>query len=196
MCFLTRLCLLAALVVPLPAMAQNTLRVVPQADLRVLDPHMTAATVTRIYGAMIYDQLYAFDEDMIPHPQMVAAMTASADKTTYDFTLRDGLVFHNGQPVTAKDIVASIPRAAKQDPMMQLMVKRMSAIEALVRAVESGEVKVERLKQAQGRLDALARRFVHGPEDLLDTLGTAAHLALRSGLGAEFFAGKDPTERH
>ncbi len=131
MCFLTRLCLLAALVVPLPAMAQNTLRVVPQADLRVLDPHMTAATVTRIYGAMIYDQLYAFDEDMIPHPQMVAAMTASADKTTYDFTLRDGLVFHNGQPVTAKDIVASIPRAAKQDPMMQLMVKRMSAIEAL-----------------------------------------------------------------
>lgn len=113
------------------ARAETVLRVVPQADLRVLDPHVTAATVTRIYGAMIYDQLYAFDEDMRVHPQMVDTMQVSPDRLTYDFKLRDGLVFHNGQAVTSTDIVASIPRAAKQDPMMQLMMKRMARMEAV-----------------------------------------------------------------
>ena len=111
--------------------AETVLRVVPQADLRVLDPHITAATVTRIYGAMIYDQLFAFDENMVAHPQMVGDMKVSADGLTYDFALRDGLAFHNGQKVTAADIVASIPRAAKQDPMMQLMVKRLARMEVV-----------------------------------------------------------------
>jgi beta-N-acetylhexosaminidase len=68
------------------------------------------------------------------------------------------------------------------------------AIEALVRAVESGEVPRERLAEARARLDALSRRFVHGPEDLLGTLGTPAHEALRAGLSTETFVGGDPTE--
>ena len=92
---------------------------------------VSAATVTRIYGAMIYDQLFAFDENMIAHPQMVGDMKVSPDGLTYDFALRDGLAFHNGQKVTSADIVASIPRAAKQDPMMQLMVKRLAKMEAV-----------------------------------------------------------------
>ncbi|MBC7636662.1 MAG: hypothetical protein H7251_13770 [Acetobacteraceae bacterium] len=62
--------------------AETVLRVVPQADLRVLDPHITAATVTRIYGAMIYDQLFAFNENMIAQPQMVGEMKVSADGLT------------------------------------------------------------------------------------------------------------------
>lgn len=78
--------LLALLLMLTTAHAETVLRVVPQADLRVLDPHITAATVTRIYGAMIYDQLFAFDEAMRPHPQMVGAMQVSADKLTYDKT--------------------------------------------------------------------------------------------------------------
>jgi peptide/nickel transport system substrate-binding protein len=123
--------ILSLLLLTLPAQAETVLRVVPQADLRVLDPHITAATVTRIHGAMIYDQLFAFDEDMRPHPQMVGATDISPDGLTYTFTLRPGLAFHNGQPVTSADIVASIPRAAKQDPMMQLMAKRLARIEAV-----------------------------------------------------------------
>jgi beta-N-acetylhexosaminidase len=68
------------------------------------------------------------------------------------------------------------------------------AIEALVKAIESGEVKRDRLEEARGRMAALTRRFVHGPEDLLSTLGTPAHEALRRGLSVETFTGKDPTE--
>ena len=97
----------------------------------MLDPHVTAATVTRIYGLMVYDQLYAYDETMRPLPQMVGATTVSADKLTWDFTLRAGLVFHNGQPVTATDVIASLKRAGKQDSMLQLMLQRLARMDAI-----------------------------------------------------------------
>ncbi len=68
------------------------------------------------------------------------------------------------------------------------------AIGALVQAVEQGEVSRERLAEARARVAALSRRFVRGPEDLLGTLGTPAHEALRAGLSADTFVGRDPTE--
>ena len=113
------------------AQAESVLRVVPQADLRVLDPHVTAATITHIYARMVYDTPYSYDEAMRPKPQMVGAATLSPDGLTHSFTLRDGLRFTTGQPVTAADVVASIIRGAKQDPLLQLMLKRQTAFEAV-----------------------------------------------------------------
>jgi beta-N-acetylhexosaminidase len=69
------------------------------------------------------------------------------------------------------------------------------AIESLVKAVEKGQVKRERVNEALARVRALERRFVHGPEDLLATLGTAEHARLAAGLSVETFTGRDPTER-
>lgn len=69
------------------------------------------------------------------------------------------------------------------------------AIEAVVKAVESGELSHARLDTALARVDGLVRRFVRGPEDGLGRLGTAEHRALAAGLAAEAFAGADPTER-
>ena len=70
-----------------------------------------------------------------------------------------------------------------------------AAIEAAVKAVESGRIPRARLDEALGRVAALARRFVHGPEDLLGTLGSPAHRQLAQGLGVEALSGRDPTER-
>jgi beta-N-acetylhexosaminidase len=70
-----------------------------------------------------------------------------------------------------------------------------AAIEAAVRAVESGAVRRERLAEASGRVQAWMRRFVHGPEDLLATLGSEQHRRLAAGLDAGPLAGRDPTER-
>jgi len=44
-------------------------------------------------------------------------------------------------------------------------------------------------------VDGLVRRFVHGPEDLVSTLGTPEHARLAAGLNADSFTGRDPTER-
>lgn len=70
-----------------------------------------------------------------------------------------------------------------------------AAIAAAVRAVESGRVSPARLSEALARVAALTRRFVHGPEDLLPSLGSAEHLRLAAGLNAGQLLGRDPTER-
>ncbi len=76
-----------------------------------------------------------------------------------------------------------------------LAQRQRSAIDAVVAAVKSGRLSVERLEHSRARLAALERRFVHGPEDLLGTLGSAEHRALAEGLSAAEFVGVDPTER-
>jgi hypothetical protein len=51
--------MLAALALPMTAPAENALRVVPPAALKILDPYATTATITPMHGQMIYDQLFA-----------------------------------------------------------------------------------------------------------------------------------------
>src|SRR6266849_1124861 len=102
---------LFAFFVPAPGSTQpmqKTLRFIPQADLRSIDPIWTTAYVTRNFGYLVFDKLFALDKDFKPQPQMVDRWTASEDKLTYSFTLRDGLKWHDGTPVTAADCVASI----------------------------------------------------------------------------------------
>src|SRR5579885_1617629 len=72
------------------AHAQKTLKFIPQADLRSIDPIWTTAYITRNHGYMVYDTLFAMDKDLVPHPQMVDRYTLSPDKLTYTFILRDG----------------------------------------------------------------------------------------------------------
>ncbi len=105
----------------LAATSATTLRVIPQADLRVLDPIWTTASVTRNYGYMVYDTLLALDSHFKPQPQMVDHWTVSPDRLTYTFTLRDGLKFSDGQPVTSADCIASLERWSKRDPLGQTL---------------------------------------------------------------------------
>src|SRR5919202_2822846 len=88
--------------------SQQTIRFVPHADLKILDPIWTTAYITRNHGYMIFDTLFAVDADLKLRPQMVDKWTVSRDAMKYSFTLRDGLKFHDGQPVTAEDCVTSI----------------------------------------------------------------------------------------
>ncbi|MCC6718944.1 MAG: ABC transporter substrate-binding protein [Acetobacteraceae bacterium] len=92
------------------AQASRELRFIPHADPTSLDPVWTTADITRNHGNLVYDQLYGVDENFKPHPQMVAGATTSADGLTWELTLRDGLTFHDGAPVLAKDCVATIKR--------------------------------------------------------------------------------------
>jgi len=69
-----------------------------------------------------------------------------------------------------------------------------AAIEALVHAVESGRLPRARIEESTRRLDALAVRFGHPPEDRVGLLGGAEHLALAHGLQTQT-NGVDPTER-
>ena len=104
----------------------GTLRFVPHADLKILDPIWTTAYITRNHGYLIYDTLFSTDANLKIQPQMVDKWTASPNKMKWSFTLRDGLKFHDGQPVTAEDAVASIKRWGARDTVGRLLMASIS----------------------------------------------------------------------
>jgi len=128
-----------------PAHAQKTLRAVMHSDLKILDPIWTTAYIVRNHGYMIYDTLFATDAKGEIQPQMVGNYEVSADKLTYILTLRDGLSWHDGQPVSAEDCVASIKRWAAKDSTGQKLMSFVSEIQA-----KDQKTLVIRLKEPTG----------------------------------------------
>ena len=122
----------AAMVVGNGAEAQ-TLRVVKHSDVKIVDPIWTTAYIVRNHGYMIYDTLLAVDAKLAVQPQMLEGWKVSDDKLVYTFTLRDGLKFHDGAPVTSEDCIASIKRWASRDAMgLKLMAftKSLDVVDA------------------------------------------------------------------
>ncbi len=91
------------------------LKFVPQSDIALLDPDLAPALVTRNHAYLVYDTLYGVDDAVRPRPQMAAGHVVEDDGKTWKITLRDGLRFHDGTPVLARDAVASLKRLAKRD---------------------------------------------------------------------------------
>lgn len=109
----------------------KTLRIVPHADLKVLDPTFTTAYITRNFGYMVYDTLFAMDTHSKPQPQMVEKYEASDDKKTWTFTLLPGLKFSDGQPLTTADVIASLERWSARDNIGQAITRAGGKWEAL-----------------------------------------------------------------
>src|SRR5690349_11592166 len=114
-----------------PATAESTLRLVAHSDLKVLDPIWTTAFITRNHGYMIYDVLFAKDAKGDVKPQMVDKYEVSPDKLTWTFTLRPGLEWTDGKPVTAEDCVASIKRWAARDALGQQLMGATGELKVL-----------------------------------------------------------------
>ena len=104
--------------------AGKTMRAVMQGDLRSFDPIWTTANISAYYGAMVYDTLFAVDDQYKSQPQMVDKWDLSDDKKTYTFELRDGLGWQDNTPVTAADCVASIRRWAVRNSGGQAIMAR------------------------------------------------------------------------
>ena len=125
----------AAAVALMAGMAQAqspaTLRVVLINDLASLDPVQSTAAFVRNHGFMVYDQLFALDSQGVARPQMVDRHEASPDGLTHRFTLRDGLAFHDGQPVRAADAVASIRRWSQRDIVGRALAAATAAMEVV-----------------------------------------------------------------
>ena len=116
-----------------PALAQGTkpLRFIPQANLTALDPVWTTAVITYNHAYMVYDTLYGFDGAGAIRPQMCAGHEVSADGLTWTFTLRDGLMFHDNQPVLARDCAQSIRRWGSRDSFGQHLMTYFNEIAVL-----------------------------------------------------------------
>jgi peptide/nickel transport system substrate-binding protein len=102
--------------------AAMPLTVVLESEVVILDPHATTAAITRSFGYHVFDTLFAMTASGDIRPQMVDHHEVSADGLTWRFTLRDGLLFHDGAPVTAADCVASLARWAPRDSLGRMLL--------------------------------------------------------------------------
>jgi peptide/nickel transport system substrate-binding protein len=112
------------------AQAVQPFRFVPQSDLSILDPVLTTAYVTRNHALMVFDTLYGMDATFRIQPQMAAGHVVEQDGRLWTVTLRDGLRWHNGEKVLARDCVASIRRWAARDALGQTLLAVSEEISA------------------------------------------------------------------
>lgn len=130
----------------------QTIRAVMHSDLKILDPIWTITYIVRDHGYMVWDTLFAMDAKQQIQPQMVDHHEVSPDGLTWTFTLRDGLKWHDGPPVTSEDCIASLRRWAARDSMGQQLL-------ATVATLDPVDPKTFRmvLKEPYGVLEALGK---------------------------------------
>jgi peptide/nickel transport system substrate-binding protein len=138
----------------LPALAQTkTLKIVAHADVKILDPTFTTAYISRNFGYMVYDTLFAQDATGKPQPQMVEKYTTSKDGKQWSFTLRPGLKFSDGSAVTSADAVASLQRWGARDSLG----RALGAAGAEWKAVDARSFSLSLTEPFGMVLDALAK---------------------------------------
>ena len=113
------------------AEVRATVRVVPEVDLKVLDPVWTTALITGTHALLVYDTLFSADRSWRAQPQMVDKYERDEEGLNWRFKLRDGLAFHNGSPVTARDCVASIRRWAVRSVSGKAMIERADRLDVI-----------------------------------------------------------------
>jgi peptide/nickel transport system substrate-binding protein len=128
--FLLAAASIAGLLGPMTAKAE-TLKAVMNSDLKIVDPIWTTAYVQRGFGYMVWDTLFALDEKLQVQPEMVDKWEVSPDKLAWTFTLRDGLVWSDGAPVTSEDCIQSIKRWGARDSMGQKLLASVVGFEAV-----------------------------------------------------------------
>lgn len=122
----------AALALPAIVRAQGSrvIKFVPDADVAVLDPVVSPSWQTRDHAYLVYDTLFGVDDNFQPHPQMVEGYVVENDGLLWKLTLREGLKFHDGEPVLARDAAASVRRWAARDAFGQALAAAANEIVA------------------------------------------------------------------
>jgi peptide/nickel transport system substrate-binding protein len=128
-------CLAAAVLMWMPpAIGQEKIfKVVMHSDLKVLDPVWSGAYIVRNHGYLVYDTLFAIDAKFQIQPQMAESWRVSEDGLATTITLRDGLFWHDGKPVTSEDCIASLKRWSVRDSMglkLASFVREYRAVDA------------------------------------------------------------------
>jgi peptide/nickel transport system substrate-binding protein len=101
----------AATLLAAPRLARanrDTLVFAPVTDLTGLDPFFTATDMTTHHVGLVYETLYAMDETLTPRPHLVEGAAIEDDGKRWRLALRDGIRFHDGEPLRAQDAVASL----------------------------------------------------------------------------------------
>lgn len=89
---------------------KDTLNVAITAQPPLLDAHATVSNAAAGIAFNIFESLLTLDENYTPTPQLAESYKVSDDGLTYTFVIREGITFHNGEPLEVDDVVASLNR--------------------------------------------------------------------------------------
>ncbi len=156
------------------AATEATLKFVPSQDLTLLDPIQSPSGSTIMHSCLVFDLLYGLDENYNAQPQMAAGHVIEDDGKTWQITLREGLKFHNGEPVRARDVVASLQRWGKRDTFGQTLFATTDELSAPSDTVIKFRLKrpFPMIPDALGKIGAFVAIIV--PEHLAQTEPTKA----------------------
>ncbi len=117
-----------------PAIAQGsagTLRFVPHADMTTGDALWSTALIAFNASYLYADQLFGLDAKLLPQHQMLEGHEIADNGLTWRFRLREGLLFHDGEPVRSADAIASIKRWAQRDLFGKRMASQLNEMKAI-----------------------------------------------------------------
>lgn len=139
--------------------ADRPFRFVVNVGLQNLDPIASPSFVTRNFAYLVFDTLVAMDGQGNFRPQMLEGWTVSEDRLTWTFRLRPGLAFHDGSPVTADDVVASLRRWGGRDAIG----RRLMAATSELRVLGPQSFAIVLSRPFGGVIEALGKPSVHVP---------------------------------
>ena len=121
-----------------PAAAQDPVKggdlvVAMAVTLPTVDPHASTGVATRYISAHIFESIVTRSEAGAIIPQLAASYDMSDDATTYTFTLREGVNFHDGSTLDAGDVVASWERMKEKgvDQGVMALVQNFEEVDDL-----------------------------------------------------------------
>ena len=106
----------------------NTLRMADSTDIAAMDPHSMTESNTIGFLNHVYEGLVRYNEDLEAEPAL-ASSWEFVEPTRLRFKLREGVTFHNGNPFTADDVVASLQRAAHETSPVKSNIPSMETVE-------------------------------------------------------------------
>jgi peptide/nickel transport system substrate-binding protein len=122
-------CLLALLLAAATAYAQPAQLVISQpAEATTMDPGRSTQVLTVNYFINLYDTLTRWDTSLQLQPGLATAWK-NVNETTWEFTLRQGVKFHDGAPLTAEDVKATLER--NMQPGKTVVTPGFTTIEAV-----------------------------------------------------------------
>ena len=143
-------------------------------DLSNLDPQLAATAGIREVLFNIFEGLVKASPDGSVIPAVASDYELSEDGTTYTFTLREGVTFHNGNPVTAEDVVYSLERCAGSENEGTPLVSAFSNVSS-IQAPDGGHVVITLAQPSLEFLNALTAPIIpkdSGPTIAKDLIGT------------------------
>jgi peptide/nickel transport system substrate-binding protein len=112
------------------ALAGGTLNYAATDDPPHLDVHVTTAGLTSNITRHIQETLYTFNSDFNTVPLLAEGETTSEDGKTVVITLRQGVMFHNGEEMMADDVVASLNRWGAHGGRGKVLYDHIESVEA------------------------------------------------------------------